>query len=127
MFGIEEYMLTGVQLLKQTAEIISIVIIGAGIAVSVYNLIKPLRLPDITIYNKVRFVFSRYLVLALEFELAADILGTLISPSWDQLGRLAIIAAIRTFLNYFLQKEISTEKEETPDKQPVTRGEGCPR
>jgi uncharacterized membrane protein len=127
MFGIEDYLLTGVQLLKQIAEAVSIVIIGTGIAVSVYNLVIPLRLPDGITYNKVRFIFSRYLVLALEFELAADILGTLISPSWDQLGRLAVIAAIRTFLNYFLQKEISTEKTETPDKAPVIKSEGCPR
>jgi uncharacterized membrane protein len=50
--------------------------------------------------------FARWLVLALEFELAADLLRTLIAPTWVDLGQLAAIAAIRTFLNYFLDRDI---------------------
>jgi uncharacterized membrane protein len=49
--------------------------------------------------------FARWLVLALEFELAADILRTALSPTWNDIGQLAAIAAIRTFLNYFLEKD----------------------
>ena len=44
--------------------------------------------------------------VALEFELAADILRTAIAPSWSEIGLLAAVAAIRTALNYFLEKEI---------------------
>jgi uncharacterized membrane protein len=54
----------------------------------------------------VRLRLGRWLALALEFELAADILRTAIAPSWSQIGQLAAIAAIRTALNYFLGKEI---------------------
>jgi uncharacterized membrane protein len=50
--------------------------------------------------------FARWLVLALEFELAADLLRTIVAPTWADLGQLAAIAAIRTFLNYFLEKDI---------------------
>jgi uncharacterized membrane protein len=50
--------------------------------------------------------FARWLVLGLEFELAADIIRTAISPTWDDIGQLAAIAVIRTFLNYFLEKDI---------------------
>ncbi len=110
MINFQDYIVAGVQVLQQIAEMISIAIIGVGIIVSLYHLLRRFRLPDISLYNRVRFEFSGYLVMALEFELASDILGTLISPSWDQLGRLAVIAAIRTFLSYFLQREISTEK-----------------
>jgi uncharacterized membrane protein len=46
------------------------------------------------------------LAVALEFELAADILRTAIAPTWNEIGQLAAIAALRTLLNYFLQKEI---------------------
>ena len=49
---------------------------------------------------------ARWLVLALEFELAADILRTAISPTWDDVGQLAAIAVIRTFLSYFLTRDI---------------------
>lgn len=54
----------------------------------------------------VRLRLGRWLALALEFELAADILRTAIAPSWVEIGQLAAIAAIRTALNYFLQQEI---------------------
>ena len=50
--------------------------------------------------------FAVWLVLALEFELAADVLRTAISPTWDDVGKLAAIAAIRTVLNFFLEKDI---------------------
>ncbi|NET42304.1 DUF1622 domain-containing protein [Okeania sp. SIO2B3] len=51
------------------------------------------------------------LVLALEFLLAADIVGTAISPSWSDIGRLAAVAGIRTFLNFFLEKEVKELEE----------------
>ena len=50
--------------------------------------------------------FAVWLLLALEFELAADVLRTAITPTWDDVGMLAAIAAIRTVLNYFLEKDI---------------------
>jgi uncharacterized membrane protein len=53
-----------------------------------------------------RLGLARWLAVALEFELAADILRTAIAPTLQQIGLLAAIAAIRTALNYFLQKEI---------------------
>ena len=50
--------------------------------------------------------FAGWLVLALEFLLAADILRTAISPTWNDIGQLAAIAAIRTFLNYSLEHDL---------------------
>jgi uncharacterized membrane protein len=44
--------------------------------------------------------------LALEFLLAADILRTAISPTWTDIGQLAAIAGIRTFLNYSLAHDL---------------------
>jgi uncharacterized membrane protein len=50
--------------------------------------------------------FGMWLLLGLEFELAADIIGTVISPSWAEIGELGAIAVIRTFLNYFLERDL---------------------
>lgn len=50
--------------------------------------------------------FAMWILLALEFALAADIVRTAIAPTWDDIGKLAAIAAIRTGLNYFLAKDI---------------------
>ena len=57
--------------------------------------------------------FAGWLVLALEFLLAADILRTAVSPTWNDLGKLASIAAIRTFLNYSLSHDLRTQNETT--------------
>jgi uncharacterized membrane protein len=54
--------------------------------------------------------FGMWLLLGLEFELAADIIGSVVSPSWQDIGELGAIAVIRTFLNYFLERDLeSTE------------------
>ena len=58
-----------------------------------------------------RFELSRCLALALEFQLAADVLETAIAPDWTTIGHLAAIGAIRTALNYFLSGEIKEERE----------------
>src|SRR5262245_5302434 len=50
--------------------------------------------------------FGMWLLLGLEFELAADIIGSVISPTWKDIGELGAIAVIRTFLNYFLEKDL---------------------
>ena len=50
--------------------------------------------------------FAGWLVLALEFLVAADILKSAISPTWNEIGQLAAIAAIRTFLNYSLAHDL---------------------
>ena len=57
----------------------------------------------------VRLRLARWLAVSLEFALAADILRTAVAPSWDEIGKLAAIAALRTLLNYVLQREIETE------------------
>ena len=50
--------------------------------------------------------FAGWLVLSLEFLVAADILKSAISPTWTEIGQLAAIVAIRTFLNYSLGHDL---------------------
>lgn len=67
----------------------------------------------------VRLRLGRWLAVALEFLLAADILATAIAPTWDEIGKLAAIATLRTLLNYFLEREIARAeaKEERMQQQ----------
>ena len=55
--------------------------------------------------------YARWLVAALTFQLAADILETSIRTGWDEVGRLAAIAVIRTFLDYFLERDVAETRE----------------
>lgn len=64
--------------------------------------------------ENIRLQMGRWLVLALEFELGADIMRTAITPNWMDIGQLAAIATIRTLLNYFLQKEIDHAAQRQP-------------
>lgn len=59
--------------------------------------------------TNVRLNFGRWLSVALEFQLGADIVNTTVAPSFEALGKLGVIALIRTFLNYFLTQELAEE------------------
>lgn len=50
--------------------------------------------------------FAAWILLALEFALAADLIRTVITPSWDEVGKLAAIGAIRTALSFFLSRDL---------------------
>jgi uncharacterized membrane protein len=54
--------------------------------------------------------FARWLVAALTFQLAADLIGTSFSPTWNEIGHLGAIAGIRTFLSYFLDREVDNTR-----------------
>ena len=64
----------------------------------------------------VRLTLGRFLALGLEFQLASDVLRTAVAPSWEELGKLAAVAAIRTALNYFLEKEIEEERRQVGEE-----------
>lgn len=55
--------------------------------------------------------FAQLLVAGLTFQLAADVVNTSFAPTWDELGHLASIAAIRTFLSFFLDREMAETRE----------------
>ena len=56
--------------------------------------------------------FARWLVAGLTFQLAADIIETSISSSWQTIGRVGAIAVIRTFLNYFLERDVEQQRRQ---------------
>ena len=51
--------------------------------------------------------FARWLIAGLTFQLAADVVETSITTNWQAVARLGAIALIRTFLNYFLERDLS--------------------
>jgi uncharacterized membrane protein len=63
--------------------------------------------------SKIRITLGRWLALALELALAADILRTVMIPTWDEIGKLGAIVVLRTVLNYFLEREIDQEQKKT--------------
>ena len=72
--------------------------------------------------------YARWLVAGLTLQLAADIIETSISTSWQTIGRVGAIAVIRTFLNYFLERDVEQQQRECalPESaRPPQRGSGA--
>jgi len=92
---------------------LSLLCIVAGIVISLVRSIqyRQRNIGDHPLHTRFRMLFGGWLVVALEFQLAADIVGTIVSPTTAHLIELGAIAVIRTFLNYFLNKELKEEKE----------------
>lgn len=97
--------------LRFSLEVMGAMAIGIGTLISLFQFLRSWSRRQHADFNRVRIDFARYLTLALEFQLGADILSTAIAPSWEEIGKLGAIAVIRTGLNYFLSKEISEQKE----------------
>jgi len=55
--------------------------------------------------------YARALVAGLTFQLGADIIETSITTGWEAVARLGIIAVIRTFLNVFLERDLTEIRE----------------
>ena len=98
-------------------EVTAALLIGIGAVEAIVRLVMPRsKFGKTAPFAKHREIFVRFgvwLMLGLEFELAADIIRSAISPSWTDVGQLAVIAAIRTFLNYFLEKDIMEQVEDS--------------
>ncbi|RJQ50917.1 MAG: DUF1622 domain-containing protein [Actinobacteria bacterium] len=54
----------------------------------------------------IRREFGERILLGLEFFVAADIIRSMVTPGFAELGQLAVIVAIRVALGYFLEREI---------------------
>ncbi len=107
---IEGTIIVLVQWLKLGIECVGVVLVAMGVCVAVVQLTRILAARQHGEFTAVRLTLARYLALALEFELGADILGTAVSPSWDQIGKLGAVAVIRTGLNFFLSMEMKQER-----------------
>ena len=116
---VEHTVINSVQWLKLFIETTGAIIIGIGVLISIYDFIRALVPPQMESYNRIRLTLARYLALALEFQLGADILSTAVAPSWDQIGKLGAIAIVRTALNYFLTREMEQEREISGKADPL--------
>lgn len=99
-----------------------LVINGFALVVIVYGAVQAFLVaaklffhPESTAQATVWLRFGRWLVAGLTFQLAADIIETVVAPSWEDVGRLAAIAVVRTFLNFFLERDLSELRERRDD------------
>ncbi len=108
---IEESIIWCVQWLKLGIETVGAALIAIGVVVAIAKLLEQFIRRDVAEFTAIRLTLARYLALALEFQLGADILSTAIAPTWQEIGKLGAVAVIRTGLNFFLSKEMENERK----------------
>lgn len=105
--------------LKVILEAIAILTVGIAMFIAFQKLLRYRQRERVRyVQESIRLELGLALALSLEFQLAADIVGTVVSPNWDAIAKLAAITGIRTFLNFFLQKEVQ-ELQQHHDVHPV--------
>jgi uncharacterized membrane protein len=106
------FLSAAVEWLHLALEALGAVAIGAGTIASLVRGVQNSRAEHRVHFTEMRFELTRYLALALEFQLAADVLETAVAPEWSKIGHLAAIGAIRTALNYFISRELARGRQE---------------
>jgi uncharacterized membrane protein len=82
------------------------IVIMMGVARSIIQYIRSFFGHITLTIRKVRFKLGQSMVMALEFQVAADILKTALSPTWNDMLLLATLIGLRTLLNYLLEREL---------------------
>ena len=123
LFGHTElWVQAAVEWLRLLVESVGALVIAWGILIALNLLIRAMLRREVVDFTGVRLSFARHLAVALEFQLAADILSTAVAPTWERIGKLAAIAVIRTALNYFLMLEMKSETGRVARAAPAPAG-----
>ena len=117
----EELVLRLAEIAERFAEAAAVIVVTYGVLEAFLKLLW-IGVTPRTTHGERKAVWRRFgmwLLLGLEFELAADIIGSVVSPTWQDIGELGAIAVIRTFLNYFLERDLeNAEKSGELEKLP---------
>jgi uncharacterized membrane protein len=123
----EEWLWGAASGIATVIEAIAVLVVALGCAQAAFGLAGVLVRPRAT-HGERKAIwrnFGMWLLLGLEFELAADIVRSVVSPSWQDVGQLAAIAVVRTFLNYFLEQDLErAESRSAAPREAVDLGGG---
>ncbi|WP_301677797.1 DUF1622 domain-containing protein [Methanoculleus methanifontis] len=81
------------------------IVYGATIAIAEL-LAREMRIRKLS-YRDIRWVFTTRILIGLEFFVAADVIKTILEPTFQDLIILGSVVTIRTVVSYFLGKEVS--------------------
>ncbi len=123
VFLVAESLLIQIALfLKVILEFIAILTIAIAVLITFKRFLRQRSHPrDRNLQQSLRLDLGLSLALSLEFLLAADIVGTAVSPGWDAIAKLAAITGIRTFLNFFLHQEVREMQKNTTVTPPYVQ------
>lgn len=115
----EDWLRAAVGLLVRLVEAGGALVIFSGALVGFFRfLVDVVVRRSATPFSSIRLNLGRFLALGLEFQLASDLLRTAVAPSFEEIGKLAAVAAIRTGLNFFLARELKEERDQVQGLPP---------
>jgi len=93
--------------ISSAVEIIAALLIGIAVIFAIRNYLKLAFGNTASLTQRdIRISFGSTVAVALELLLGADVIATAVAPTWDEIGKLAAIATIRTALNFFLERDL---------------------
>ncbi len=109
----EELFIQFTRIAERCSELAAVIVVTYGVLEAFLRLLWIGVTPSAT-HGERKAIWRRFgmwLLLGLEFELAADIIGSVVSPTWQDIGELGAIAVVRTFLNYFLERDLENAEK----------------
>jgi uncharacterized membrane protein len=105
---VESLIIDAARQIALAINVIAVLIVLGGVVKALVGLLRAMINRTATLVAKrvLWLDFARWLIAGLTFQLAADIVETAIAPNWDDLGKFAAIAAIRTLLSYSLDRDL---------------------
>lgn len=105
------------EIIHNILQVVVLTISGLGAAVVVWGVMEaivafirlkfgPVKENAVSQSETIRQHLGAHLLLGLEIFIAADIISSAVSPSWEKVGMLAAIVGVRTVLSYFLRMEL---------------------
>lgn len=99
-------------------EIIVVLAVAFGALEAIWTMVRELSSGAGSNWLRVAWLrFAGWVLIALEFALGADLVRTAIAPSWDDIGKLGAIAAIRTVLGFFLGRDMAEARRMNAEGQ----------
>ena len=94
-------------------QIMALIVVTFGTIQAFFHSVRAMFNPSTTghHFHSGYVLYARWLIAGLTFQLAADIIQTAFAPSWDEIGQLAAIAAIRAFVNFFLEHDMAQQEK----------------
>jgi len=103
----QEHIVTSAARIVELAGV-AVLLLGALVAVAAFAMRLQRGRGFDSAYHGLRSDIGRAILLGLEFLVIADIIGTIaVRPTFENLGVLALIVVIRTFLSFTLELEVS--------------------
>lgn len=121
---LDELLVQAISYLVPIVEACGAFVIMLGVTRTIVHHVRDRFHLDLLCLRGLRTELVESLIMGLEFQLAADVLKTAVSPSWDRMLLLAALIALRIALSLLLERELHAvcAGQESAEQAPSKHG-----